>query len=237
MTRQAEIFGSSIIAVGSFNPAIFSPDWLLRNQLIGQGDCETALSSESLIVSRQVCAYETAWFALQVLEEQFSLTSKGPLTPAFSDLAIGILSLVPHSPIRALGLNFHAHYRLGSEADYHRVGDVLAPKVIWRDLFPGDGFSAGMADLTIRIQETNERREALSKNEKRISIQPSSKLRYGVYMSYNNHNVIEASGDLLPPGEQAAGIIEADWLKTWEDATRVFDGLISAALAGTGNTN
>lgn len=232
LTRQADIFSSSIVAVGAFNPAIFTPDWLERNNLIGKDDLDGALKGESLIVSHQVCAFETDWFALQVLEEQFLLTSKGPLTPAFADLAIGILSLVPHTPITAVGLNFLGHYRLASTDEYHRVGDVLAPKTIWASLYPEEHSTAGLADLTMRIQHTDKDRNPISGDEKRISIQPSTKVRCGVFFAYNDHHVIASTDNTVTTAEIAAATIVADWELSWQDAVRVFDGILSQALAG-----
>jgi len=231
LTRQAEIFSSSIVAVGAFNPAIFTPDWLERNNLIGRDDLEDARKGLSLIVSHQVCAYETDWFALQVLEEQFSLTSKGPLTPAFADLAIGILSFVPHTPITAVGLNFLGHYRLASTEEYHQVGDVLAPKSIWVRLYPEEHATAGLADLTIRIQQTDKNRNQISGGEKQISIQPSAKVRYGVFFAYNDHHVVAPTNEAATAAELAADTISAYWELSWQDAVRVFDGVLSQALA------
>lgn len=74
MAHKPETFSSSIVAIGDFNPAIFSPDWLERNDLIGEGDAETAREGNygrQMLVSHQVSTFETAWFALQVLENQF----------------------------------------------------------------------------------------------------------------------------------------------------------------------
>lgn len=232
LTRHADIFSSSIVAVGAFNPAIFTPDWLERNNLIGKDDLDGARRGESLIVSRQVCAFETDWFGLQVLEEQFSLTSKGPLTPAFADLAIGILALVPHTPITAVGLNFLGHYRLASTDEYHQVGDVLAPKDIWSSLYPEEHSTAGLADLTMRIQQTDKDRNPISGDEKRISIQPSTKVRCGVFFAYNDHHVVASNNDAVTAAEVAADTIVANWEPSWQDAVRVFDGILSQALAG-----
>jgi hypothetical protein len=121
VTHTAEILTSSIVAVGDFNPAIFSPDWLERNDLIGEGDADTAREGgrtrSMMLVSHQATTFETEWFALQVLESQFSLTSKDVLSPAFKDLAVGIFQLVPHTPVTAVGLNFLGHFKLASEHD------------------------------------------------------------------------------------------------------------------------
>ena len=175
MAYTAEILTSAIVAVGAFNPAIFSPDWMERNKLIGADDADWARDSKrgsSLLVSQQATAFETKWFAFQVLENQLSLTSKDGLSPAFKDLAVSIFQLVPHTPVTAVGLNFLAHYKLASEDEYHRVGDVLAPKAIWQALYPDQ--IAGLADVTIRIQHGERGKPVTSRDEKRIALQPSS---------------------------------------------------------------
>lgn len=233
MIRTADIFGSSVVAVGAFNPAIFSPDWLERNQLIGQEDADNAKKTPSLIISQQITVFETEWFAFQVLDNQFSLTSKGALTPAFKDLAVGILSLVPHTPITAIGLNFLAHFRLGTEAEYHKIGDVLAPKPIWNSLYP-DRNAAGLANLTIRIQDAERGQTPRSGNEKRISVQPSGKVKFGVFLSLNDHReIIEPKDAGMTTAEQAAALIDSEWQNSWEDAVRVFDSVVSQALSAT----
>lgn len=233
MIRTADIFGSSVVAVGAFNPAIFSPDWLERNQLIGQEDADNAKKAPSLIISQQITVFETEWFAFQVLDNQFSLTSKGALTPAFKDLAVGILSLVPHTPITAIGLNFLAHFRLGTEAEYHKIGDVLAPKPIWNSLYP-DKNAAGLANLTIRIQDAERGQTPRSDNEKRISVQPSGKVKFGVFLSLNDHReIIESKDAGMTTAEQAAALIDSEWQNSWDDAVRVFDSVVSQALSAT----
>lgn len=234
MAHTAEILTSAIIAVGDFNPAIFSPDWLERNNLIGKGDADTARErsqAKPLLISHQVTAFETKWFALQVLENQFSLTSKDALSPAFKDLAVGIFQLVPHTPVTAVGLNFLAHFKLASEDEYHRVGDVLAPKDIWKYLYPDE--SHGLADLTIRVQYVTRGEPVRTKDEKRISVQPSSQIKFGVFLSYNDHHDV-SSGDVdtRRPAEQVATIIDNEWESSWKDAMRVFDGVLTMALSG-----
>ncbi len=232
MTHTAEIFASSIIAVGDFNPAIFSPDWLERNDLIGQGDADAVRAGgkgRSLLVSHQVVAFETKWFALQVLANQFSLTSKDALSPAFKDLAVGMFQLVPHTPVASVGLNFSGHFRLSGEAEYHRVGDVLAPKDIWKALYPEE--STGLAELTVRIQRWTRGKALNTKDEKRISVRPSHKINFGAFLSYNDHHDASASdGGDLRPAQRVAAIIDNEWDSARQDALRVFDGVLSKAL-------
>ncbi len=232
MPHTAEIFTSSIVAVGDFNPAIFSPDWLERNGLIGKGDAETVREGSqgnSLLISHQVAIFETKWFALQALEKQFSLTSKDALSPAFKDLAVGIFQLVPHTPVTAVGLNFLGHFKLASESEWHRLGDRLAPKDIWKTLYPDE--SPGLEDVTVRIQRWTRGEPLKTKDEKRISVQPSKRFKFGAFLAYNDHHdVSNSDADSLGPAEQVATLIDSHWESSWQDAVRVFDRVLSMAL-------
>lgn len=232
MAFTAEIFTSSIIAVGDFNPAIFSPDWLERNKLIGEGDAIAAREGSQgrqLLVSHQVATFESEWFALQILENQFSLTSKGVLSPAFKDLAVGIFQLVPHTPIIAVGLNFVGHFKLANQKEYYKVGDVLAPKNIWDTLYP-DEF-AGLGQLTILIQHGTRDKMVDTKDKKRITLQSSRTIKYGVCLSLNDHHDVTMGSDSeLTPAERVAIIIDSQWEPAWKDAVRVFDKALSMAV-------
>ncbi len=230
--RTAEILTSSFVVVGDFNPAIISPDWLEKNDLIGKEDADVAREGSQgrpMLVSHQVAVYETGWFALQVLDTQFSLTSKGAFSPATKDLAAGIFQLVPHTPVTAVGLNFLAHFKLESEDEYNQVGDVLAPKKIWDTLYPDE--RTGLTDLTIQVQPGIRGEPLETKSEKCISVRPSNKIKYGIFLSYNDHHDLSDEDKIdLKPAELVAGIIDSEWESSWHDALRVFDVLLSMSL-------
>lgn len=232
MAYTAAIFTSAIVAIGDFNPAIFSPDWLEGNKLIGKGDADAVRdqSQGQMIVSHQVASFQTKWFALQVLSNQFSLTSKDALSPAFKDLAVGIFQLLPHTPITAVGLNFLAHFKLVREDDYHKVGDVLAPKKIWNELYPED--AVGLANLTVKVQHGVRGKELKMRDEINIAVSPSEKFKFGISMSYNNHhNLSTPSEENLKPADRVATLIDGGWETTWKDADRVFNGLLLNILS------
>jgi hypothetical protein len=132
-----ESLSASIVAVGSFNPPIFSVDWLQSSGLVGADDAAATRSREDYVVSRQITRYQTELASIQVFDSQFSITSVGPVTPALCDLATGIFDLLPHTPVTALGLNFMGHYKTENLSTYHHIGDALAPKGIWGEIFPG----------------------------------------------------------------------------------------------------
>lgn len=230
MQRTPEGFGSAIVAVGSFNPAIFSPDWLEKHNLLGADDAAVARENASIALTSQFTRFDVEWATVQVLQNQFSITSKGPLTPAIVDLAKGAFSILPHTPIQAIGLNFYGHYAM-SEDEFYRIGDVLAPKEIWKRVFPQQDMTAGLGDLTIKIQHTPTGRTPVDMDEKRIRLQPSDRIRFGVLFSYNSHyQMTESKLNGRPSAEVAAGIVAEDWQRCWDDSVRVFDAVIESTV-------
>ena len=120
------------------------------------------------------------------------------------------------------------HYRMGNEADYHKVGDVLAPKDIWKDLYPDVNDSIGVGDLSIRIQR-GPRGHPTTKDV--LSLPSSTKLPCALYLAYNDHHeILEDRDRNLTSAERAVEVINNDWDSSQADALRVFDGLISGAL-------
>jgi len=226
-------FGSSIVTVGDINPAIFSADWLFRNQLIGEGDRDAVINSPTTVVSHQATVCETDWFRLQALPNQLVVASKGALSPALRDLAEGIFLLLPHMPVTAIGLNFHGHYQVSNQADWHKVGDALAPKSIWKELFPESDYYVGLANLQVKATR-GAREDSMNPTADGISVQvmPSGLVRPGVFLTLNDHRGSFASDvGVRSAAEQAAVLVSTEWDQTWVFATRTFEALLSKAIA------
>lgn len=221
-----EISGATIVAIGSFNPPLLSVDWFAANKLIGEGDAAAARARNDYVVTRQISRFQTDFAILQAVETQLSIGSAGPVTPALADLAIGLLELLPHTPVTAIGLNFMAHYKVAEADTYHRFGDTLAPKDIWKAIFPGK--SCGLASLTILVQD-GARHETPGPNNKQVTIQPSSKVRPGVYFDINNHFTTAADGTLLKQASVAASIIKENWKDCHDQSHVTFEKVLSMA--------
>lgn len=227
------MFGSSVVAVGRFNPPIISPDWLERNKLLGKDDAEAARQAPSFLLSHQVSQFETSWCGVQVLANQFSVQSKGALTEQLKDLIAGIYTLLPQTPVDAIGLNFHGHFKMPSEEAWHRVGDCFAPKQIWDRIFPTDTFNTGLQDLTVRVFPGKRGEVPRNNDHKNITLQPSGQIRGGVYLQLNdNHDLTKPeAADQRTPAERAADIVDREWNVTREQAEKLFEELLSHALA------
>jgi hypothetical protein len=144
---------------------------------------------------------------------------------------VGIFQLVPHTPVVAVGLNFLGHFKLNGEDDYHRVGDVLAPKRIWNSLYPER--MVGLAELTVLIQQGVRGKPPETNDARRITVQPSTKIKYGIHLSYNDHHDVRTADDNTRPAERVAEIIDSQWELSWQDSIRAFDVVLSMALNTT----
>jgi hypothetical protein len=132
------------------------------------------------------------------------------------------------TPVVAVGLNFLGHFKLKDEDEYHRVGDVLAPKAIWRSLYPEHW--VGLAELSIFIQPGGRGKPPETNDARRITVQPSTRIKYGIQMSYNDHHQVQTTDDPIRPAERVAAIIDEQWESSWQDAVRDFDTVLSMAL-------
>ena len=230
VTPTLEIFGASIVSLGAFNPPILSLDWFCANGLIGAGDAETARSRDDYIVSRQVTRFQTELAEVQAIGNQLSISSTGPVSPALADLAVGIFDLLPHTRVDAIGLNFMAHYKVTDMALYHHVGDVLAPKRIWREVFP-DGV-AGLANLTILVQDGDrETNRFVSSIYKQITLQRSSKVTPGFFLQINNHFGAQAEDKPIERAKVAGSVVKENWDRCWSESQGLFERILNLALA------
>jgi hypothetical protein len=224
-----ETFGASIVAIGAFNPPLLSVDWFVANKLVGPGDADFARSRSDYLVTRQISRFQTEFAILQVTESQLSVSSSGgPATPALADLAIGIFELLPHTPATAVGLNFMGHFKMPNLTDYHQVGDSLAPKEVWRNIFPDE--NPGLQTLVMRMQQGRRDGTILNKNEKNVTVQPSSKVQQGVFLQINHHFVVNEENVGLANSADAARVVRGNWTPCHDQAVPLFERILASSV-------
>lgn len=232
MPASLEIFRASIVLIGSFNPAIVTPDWLEKYNLLGPEDAELARNSPDIAITHHVTKFETDWCVLQVLPNQFSITSKGAVGPNLMDLAVGIFSLLPHTPVSALGMNFMAHYRMDNEDEYHKVGDVLAPKAPWYEQYDPKTSYAGLESITVRIHPFARGEKNNQTDSKNITLQASAEVPGGIFMMMNDHHDIKNSENTADTNsEQVVKLIGEQWQERSNESMKVFESVLNYALA------
>jgi len=174
--QQAESRGASIVAVGSFNPAILHPLWFSAHGLLPEQEAEKA---QVEVIHKEVAIFSADWFSLQVVAERFAVDTKDPTKYLpLRDLAVGTFKVLEHTPINAFGLNTTQHFPMASKEQWHAFGDHYAPKQSWLELLD----SPGMRSLVI-----DGKRGSCTADRIQIRIEPSQRIAHGVFIQVNEH--------------------------------------------------
>lgn len=208
----------SVVVVGSFNPAIFHPDWFLRQKLIADQD---ATEAKIHMVSTDLTDVQFGGLKLICLPDRFELrTSRISYAAQIQDLVVHIFTLLPHTPIKACGINPAAHFRVGSMQYWHKIGHTLAPKEqIWKELFE----QPGMRSLIIEAPQGGE-----FGGEFNITVEPSPKYPpCGIVVRSNRHYALPV--DMVHAGatELLLRFLKTEWRPACEMAGRVADLIFS----------
>lgn len=122
----------SIVVLGDFNPSIFQPLWFSSNGLM---PIEETKAAEITVIHRKVAAFLMGGIQVQVDESRFGLTTtEDSCAPLLRDLAAGTLSILEHTPLKAIGLNLDRAIELSSEEEVTEFVDAIAPKQHWEDI-------------------------------------------------------------------------------------------------------
>lgn len=179
---------ASIVLLGSFNPAILHPSWFARVGLLANGEADEA-SLE--ICMNEITRFSLPWLHLEATGER--LTFKCSDTSHFAllrDIVIGMRELLPHTPIKKLGINRTMHFDVLDDATWHRVGHAVAPKAIWESILD----SPGLKQMTIEGKRTDGLPGIVN-----MTIQPVLPASHRVAIGVNDHYDLDdnESTDLL----------------------------------------
>lgn len=177
----------SIVLIGDFNPAMFSPQWFGKNNIIPVEDVEFALSEKSSpIISSAITIFRTNQLSIKIDTKRFQVVAtKEPLI-VLKDFILKTFENLSNYTISAYGFNYAAHYSVDNNQEFHKIGDLLAPKSYWKKLLgedvSGDERLGGLA--TIQLQEPKKNADGVVS----IILQASGLVQPGFYMSCNDHN-------------------------------------------------
>ncbi|MFL0356681.1 hypothetical protein ACI5KX_09380 [Erythrobacter sp. GH1-10] len=200
----------STVLLGRFNPLIFSPEWLRDNKVIGPEEAQNALEDGGIeIMAPNVVSMKIGSMKLLVEDKRFMLlVGDEPLIRA-KDFPASCFSLLRHTPVSAVGLNYNVSL-IGDEEDkWNRFGDILAPKDHWGSFMTSDSGErmGGLRSITLDRQKTNT--DGLSYRRLILEIPESSKERLAI-LKINNHFDLSKDG-VLSDGDAALEIINNHW--------------------------
>lgn len=226
MRIDPEIAGVSLVILGHFNPLIFTHSWFGWNELLSK---EIVDNANVQIAHPQITKFSADWLNLQVEPERFMIeTTQAPYV-RLQDLAVRIFrNHLPHTPLKALGINRNVHFCVKRFEDRDRLGRAIAPVEPWgewgKKLEP-DGEHGGMTTLNMRQLNPEGRPPGGQIN---VTVEPSIRVgdgRLGVYVRINDHYAIESTNSKTAT-QEIVKLLEDNFAKSLKRADNIIDHLM-----------
>jgi hypothetical protein len=177
MRIEPEISTASIRMRGNFNPAIFTPDWIARTDLVGE---KVGVAVELKVVHPEVSVLECEWFSLRVTKQLFQIDTNDAPFIRIADLTGRMFgNVLLHTPIWHLVIARSVHFSAGTEAVQHQIGRTLAPLEPWGwwgKEIEGGSQRGGLGSLAMEARVE----EAPIRHSTQAVVQPSAKVRPGI---------------------------------------------------------
>lgn len=210
---------ASIVLVGSLNPAIFHPEWLLRHGLIAKDDLDGA---DVDIVHRDLAKFSLDWLKIDVTRDKLIARTNDPSKyEPLGDLMISVLKILEHMPILQMGMNRKLRYIIEKEELWHKIGDNLAPKKYW-DILPE---RAGLKQMHIEYQRIDDLEGKLN-----FVVRPVLSEDCTVFFDVNSHIELQIKKDDKETNIDAEPIINDQWEKSLEFAIKSCENILIRAM-------
>lgn len=229
MPPAIEARGSSIVFAGTFNPAIFHPEWFVRKELLPASAAEAA--RDQILTSAELSAFTADWLSLQVTKTQAVLSTVDEARAVdLRDVAHSVVSVLSETPVDAVGINTDVHFRAESEEQWHALGDQFVPKDFWGPLFDDeiwrqrpDGQRVGTRTVTVEAW-----REEIN-GYVRVEAAPSVRITpNGVYVGINGHFQLSNGPAERSNGYAAAAALDEHWESTQAVESQLIDRILSS---------
>ena len=231
MRIKPEFDQAGIVLLGSFNPAIFRPEWFARNEMIGEKESETPV----ILQTQQELIFEASRFNLHVSLERFAISDLSNHPEHIKDLVISCFGkFLPHTPIHSMGINRCIHFDAGSYEARNRAGSQLAPKTAWgkwgEKIEEGSRKSedrnkhGGVISISMVQRDLEFEGCGVHVNAK---VEPSTKNREsGIFVDVNNHFDLATDQVREMSSATAIRVLEANWEISLERAASIFDQIM-----------
>lgn len=207
---MASYRSTNIVLIGTFNPAIFQPEWFRTHELLPDAEIEAATSPGpgKLLVSSDAAMIRFASVALDVFSERWSLSTERPdWAGDLGPLTSSVFELLRHTPIRTIGINVVEHWPKERGAST----DVVKKWLPLDDLARTVGTPLRVGGI-VRADWTG--------YQASLVLEPSVTLKEGTYISQNFEKPIKKGVDEL------IQLLRADWTNVLARATTVVDAIL-----------
>ena len=214
---KAELSGHTIVLIGAFNPMIFHPAWFAAQKLLKESE---ALTAKIGILHQSIAVFDLDWLHVEVTPERFTaLTVHEASFEWVRDLAVGTFTVLNHTPVTMLGMNYDFHFPLKSNSDW---------RVIERSLAAGTASSSVFHSPKIRRIAIEDIRDFNSLTGLyTVTIEPSLKVDPGVYFGTNDHYDLPSS-DPAAGSKKAVEVLTQEWKHSSDQANHYWRGIFEA---------
>ncbi len=130
----------NILVLGSFNPTIFHPLWFKQHNLISNSDLIfTEEKSSVKLLHPQITQFTLSWCEIEIQTNRFLIqTTQEAYFEQLFDLAIGVFTLLQHTPITAVGINYLTNQSLDQADKFDFLNNFYSSKLkeIYRGFLP-----------------------------------------------------------------------------------------------------
>jgi len=228
MRIEPEISGVSVVLLGSFNPAIFTPAWFALHGLLPEHAADKA---DLQVAHPGLTVFSTEWLHLQVTTDSFKADTQRDPYIRVRDLLVRVFrEHLHHTPLKAFGINREVHFRVADQDTRDQIGRKLAPTEPWgrwRDELDLDNNHGGMNSLTMAQLRPVGRPEG---GQVSVTVEPSGRIangRSGIYVRINDHYAI--GNDDLEGRMQLMGFLESDFESSIRRSDDIIDHIMSLA--------
>ena len=189
-----------------------------------------ANNAELQTAQLQGMAFQSEWLELQVVSQRFMVKTAQSPSVRLRDLAIRIFGVeLPHTPVKALGINRQVQFLVRDYRERDRIGRQLAPTKPWgnwgKELDP-DGSRGGMTSLTMTQVNIPERPPTDMIN---VTVQPwrhSDRDDRGVSVQVNDHYTVSDPNSLTATRD-IIGILEDRFERSLGHSEQIINHVMS----------
>lgn len=235
MRIRPQIDQVSVVLLGSFNPAIFLPNWFAQNKMIGEKESGIPVRLQT----REELEFETGNLHIRASLERFEISSVTGQFEHVKDLLISCFgTFLPHTPVHSMGINRCVHFDTGDFDVRDRVGSRLAPKEAWGEWGKEiEEAAAEDADMykrggmtSITMLQKNLQFEGRDLHVQ-ARVEPSLRIgnHTGIFVDVVNHFNLLANGVQDTSSATAVRTLEANWESSLGRAETIFDQVMKLA--------
>lgn len=205
----------SIVFLGKFNPTIFTPSWFSLEGLIRRDEGKAELK----IAHPEISVFSLDWCTVEVQRDKFKIATTGDHNfPLIRDLAVGTFTLLFHTPISKMGVNFNLHYDFSNK---NRLEEYFK-RMVNQNALKNINKNALFENLTFSIPSY-----FTQHGYTRIKIEKSNVASHGVFLDINNHFDLDPNSNDVNNSEAAIATLSKEWKNIFESTETLYSSIIS----------